>query len=108
MGVNLGMLFENLAAQALVANGYTPFYYSWSEQKDDILKNYEIDFLINLKGKTSPIEIKSKKVSSISSLQEFKTKFGKVIGEKYIVKPKPLTYGDNLTNLPSYLLFALK
>jgi hypothetical protein len=28
---NLGMLFENVAAQTLVANAFEPFYYSWSQ-----------------------------------------------------------------------------
>lgn len=108
LSLNLGMLFENYAAQALLANGFEPYYYSWNDDENGITKNYEIDFLINLNGKTVPLEIKSKRVSSLSSLTKFKTKFGKNVGEKYIVKPKPLSYGDNLTNLPSYMLFTLK
>lgn len=105
---NLGMLFENYASKALLANDYEPFYYSWNSEIDKKMKNYEIDFLINLKGKIIPLEIKSSKISSLSSLLEFKKKFGKNVGEKYIVNTKPLSYGDNLTNLPSYMLFALK
>jgi len=108
MGLNLGMLFENYSAQALSANGLSPFYYAWNDTKDGKVKNYEIDFLISVNGKTTPLEIKSKKVSSLSSLTEFKRKYGKNVGESYIVRPKPLRYGDNLTNLPSYMLFALK
>lgn len=106
LSVNLGMLFENAIAQALNANGQIPYYYSWLAEDDE--KQYEIDFLINLKGKTIPIEAKSKRVSSLSSLNKFKLKFGKNIGEKYIIKTKPLSYGDNLTNLPSYMVFAMK
>lgn len=102
------MLFENYAAQALLANGFEPFYYAWNEENEGKAKNYEIDFLVGMKGKTIPLEIKSKKASSLSSLTEFKNKCGKNVGEKYIVKPKPLSYGDNLTNLPSYMLFTLK
>lgn len=105
---NLGMLFENYASGALLANGYDVFYYSWASEVDKKIKNYEIDFLINVKDKTVPLEIKSNKITSLSSLLEFKKKFGKNIGEKYIVSTKPLSYGDNLTNLPSYMLFALK
>ena len=108
ISLNLGMLFENYAAQALLANGFEPFYYAWNEENEGKAKNYEIDFLVGVKGKTIPLEIKSKKVSSLSSLTEFKNKCGENVGEKYIVKPKPLSYGDNLTNLPSYMLFALK
>jgi hypothetical protein len=108
LSLNLGMLFENYAAQALLSNGLEPYYYSWSNEDDEVIKNYEIDFIVSLNGKTIPIEIKSKKVSSLSSLNEFKRKFGKNVGEKYIVKPKPLSYGDNLINLPSYMFFVLK
>lgn len=108
LNLNLGMLFENYAAQALLSNGLEPYYYSWNELKDEKNKSYEIDFLISLDGKTIPIEIKSKKASSLSSLNAFKIKFGKNVGEKYIIKPKPLSYGDNLINLPSYMLFTLK
>ena len=108
LSLNLGMLFENYAAQALLSNDFKPYYYSWNNEDNGTIKNYEIDFLINLSGKTIPLEIKSKKVSSLSSLNEFKRKFGKNVGEKYIIKPKPLSYGDNLTNLPSYMLFALR
>lgn len=106
--LNLGMLFENYAAEALIANGFEPFYYSWSEKGNEKNNGYEIDFLINLRGKSSPLEVKSKKVSSLSSLSEFKKKYGKNVGEAYIIKPKPLSYGSNLTNLPSYMLFALE
>lgn len=107
LDLNLGMLYENYAAQALLANGFEPYYYSWNDELDGKIKNYEIDFLINKTNKTIPLEIKSKKVSSLSSLNQFKKKFGKNIGEKFIVKLKPLTFGDNLTNLPSYMLFTI-
>ena len=108
LGMNMGMLFENYAAMALSSNGFEPYFYTWKEEESGALKYYEIDFLVPIKGKTTPLEIKSKRVSSISSLIAFKQKYGKSIGEKYIVRPKPLSYGDNLTNLPSYMLFALK
>ena len=39
---------------------------------------------------------------------EFRKKFVKKIGEKYIVRIKQLSYGDNLTYLPYYMLFAVK
>ncbi len=109
LSVNLGMLHENMIAQALNANGLAPYYYSWADEGEDgKKKQFEIDFLVNLKGKTIPLEVKSKRVSSLSSLTAFKQRFGKNIGEKYVIKPKPLSYGDNLTNLPSYMVFSIK
>lgn len=105
--VNLGMLFENVSAQILVANSFEPYYYSWEQEKNGIKKKYEIDFIIYEHGKTIPFEVKSRNVSSIESLDEFRIKFVKKIGEKYIVHIKQLSFGDNLTYLPYYMLFAI-
>lgn len=105
---NLGMLFENVSAQTLVANCFEPYYYSWEQEKDGTNKKYEIDFIIYKNGKTIPFEVKSRNVSSKESLEEFRKKFVKKIGEKYIVHIKQFAFGDNLTYLPYYMLFAIK
>ena len=105
---NLGMFFENAAAQMLTANSFEPFYYTWSQETEGKTKFYEIDFLIFRKGKTIPFEVKSRHVSNKESLERFREKFKTKIGEKYIVDVKPLRFGDNLTYLPYYMLFALR
>lgn len=105
---NLGMLFENVSAQMLTANSFEPYYYSWEQEKDGVNKKYEIDFIVYKSGKTIPFEVKSRNVSSKESLDEFRKKFVKKIGEKYIVRIKTLSYGDNLTYLPYYMLFAVR
>ena len=105
---NLGMLFENVSAQMLAANSFEPYYYSWEQEKDGVNKKYEIDFIVYKSGKTIPFEVKSRNVSSKESLDEFRKKFVKKIGEKYIVRIKTLSYGDNLTYLPYYMLFAAR
>ena len=105
---NLGMLFENVSAQILVSNGFEPYYYSWEEDDDGLSKKYEIDFLIYKGGKTIPFEVKSRNVSNKVSLERFREKFKKKIGEKYIVDILNLKHGDNLTYLPYYMLFCVK
>lgn len=105
---NLGMLFENASAQMLVANSFEPYYYSWEQETNGVKKKYEIDFIVYKGGKTIPFEVKSRNVSSKESLDEFRKKFTKKIGEKYIVHIKQLSFGDNLTYLPYYMLFAVK
>lgn len=105
---NLGMLFENVSAQILVSNGFEPYYYSWEEDDDGLSKKYEIDFLIYKRGKTIPFEVKSRNVSNKASLERFREKFKKKIGEKYIVDILNLRHGDNLTYLPYYMLFCVK
>lgn len=107
MKSNLGMLYENVSAQSLFANSFEPYYYSWEQIKNGVTKKYEIDFIIHKNGKTTPFEVKSRNVSSLDSLNEFRKKFVKKIGEKYIVQIKTLSYGDNLTYLPYYMLFAV-
>ena len=104
---NLGMLFENASAQVLTANGFAPYYYSWEQLTNGIRKKYEIDFIIFKNGKTVPFEVKSRNVSSKESLDEFRKKFVKKIGEKFIVHIKQLSFGDNLVYLPYYMLFAI-
>ena len=105
---NLGMLFENVVAQTLVANSFEPYYYFWEQEKDGVKKKYEIDFIVYKNGKTIPFEVKSRNVSSKESLDEFRKKYFKRIGEKYIVNIKQLLFGDNLTYLPYYMLFAIR
>ena len=102
------MLYENASTQILVANSFEPFYYSWYEEKDKTKKVYEIDFIIYKNGKTIPFEVKSRNVSLKESLDRFRTKFVKRIGEKYVVNTKQLSFGDNLTYLPFYMLFAVR
>lgn len=108
LDANLGMLYENLACQILVANGFNPYYYCWyedtiSENEKKTKKMYEIDFLIYLKGKIIPVEIKSNNAKSTKSLDRFVDKYSHSIGEKYIVRNKPLEYGDNTTYIPFYM-----
>ena len=105
---NLGMLFENVSAQILVSNGFEPYYYSWKEDDDGLSKKFEIDFLIDKGGKTIPFEVKSRNVSNKVSLERFREKFKKKIGEKYIVDILNLKHGDHLTYLPYYMLFCVK
>lgn len=108
LGMNLGMLYENLVAQTLTANNFIPYYYSWKSNDDNLaLKQYEVDFIISKKGKTIPIEVKSKRVSSLVSLNKFFEKNKNKTEYKYIVKPKPFSIDNNTINLPIYMLFAL-
>ena len=104
LSTNLGMLFENAVAQSLYSLGFDPYYYFWYEEKT----KYEIDFLVFNKGKVIPFEVKSNKTSSKKSIELFKNKYSKVIGERYFIKSKPLNYEDNTTILPFYMLFCFK
>lgn len=79
LGVNEGMIVENVVAQSLRSNGHQPFFYV--EKRPDARKNImEIDFLSRQQKKIISIEVKSGHSKSILSLQRLKEKFGKRTG----------------------------
>lgn len=107
LNVNLGMLCENYVAQVLLTKGYEPYYYSWIKRDNGNIRFYEIDFIISEGYKTIPIEVKSGKIESLASLDEFKKKYSKYIKLSYVVYQKQLKTKDNNLYIPFYSLFAL-
>ena len=110
LGLNEGMLYENMIAQMLTANGHRLFFYThYSEEKrrNDI----EIDFIISNNSKTKykmyPIEVKSGTNYSIESLLKFREKFKSRIGECYIIHPRNLTFKDEILCIPPYMTICL-
>lgn len=110
LSVNEGMLFENSVMQALVCNGYKPFFYTHynsEKHRNDI----EIDFLISNKSKTRyriyPIEVKSTEKYSINSLKKFVSKFESRIGKAYVIDTKNYRTKDGITYIPVYMTMCL-
>lgn len=110
LSINEGMLFENAIAQCIVANGYRLFFYT--KYNDEKKRNdIEIDFLISNGSKTKqkiyPIEVKSGKRYTTTSLNEFVQRFNSRIGQAYIIHPKNLCYSENILCIPSYMVICL-
>lgn len=110
LGLNEGMLYENVIAQMLTANGHRLFFYTqYSEEKrrNDI----EIDFIISNNSKTKykifPIEVKSGTRYSTASLLKFKEKYKARIGGSYIIHPRNLMQKDDILCIPPYMTFCL-
>lgn len=110
LGLNEGMLYENMIAQMLTANGHRLFFYTqYSEEKrrNDI----EIDFIISNNSKTKykmyPIEVKSGTNYSTQSLLRFREKYKSRIGECYIIHPRNLTVKDDILCIPPYMTICL-
>lgn len=110
LSINEGMVFENAIMQALVCNGYKPFFYthySVEKHRNDI----EIDFLISNKSKTRykvyPIEVKSSERYSITSLRRFMEKFESRIGQAYVIDTKNLRRKDDIVYIPAYMAMCL-
>lgn len=110
LSINEGMLYENVIAQMLAANGHKLYFYTrYSQEKHR--NDIEIDFLVSnnskLKYKIYPIEVKSTKRYSTDSLGKFNEKFSKRIGCSYIIHPKNLAIKDSNICIPPYMAICL-
>ena len=110
LSLNEGMLYENVIAQMLVANGHRLFFYThYSEEKHR--NDIEIDFIISNNSKTRykmyPIEVKSGKTYSLKSLIRFKEKYKQRIGGVYVIHPKNLIEKDDILCIPPYMTVCL-
>ena len=71
------------------------------------INNIEIDFLINRDSKICPIEVKSSGYTTHSSIDKVVKKFGKRIGQPYIIYTKDLKVVDEIICIPIYMTIAL-
>ena len=74
----------------------------------------EIDFLVTAgyddaagRMRVSPIEAKSTKRYGARSLDKFKEKFGKRVGVRYLLHPKPMSIEGDIVRLPLYMSYLL-
>lgn len=105
--INKGMLVENIVAQMLKASGHELYFFS-SYSKDNADETMEIDFLIrkptvSSRHNISPIEVKSSKNYTTSSLTKFRMKFDKQLAVSYIIHSGDLKQDENLIYLPLYM-----
>jgi predicted AAA+ superfamily ATPase len=109
--VNEGMIFENIVSQMLVANGRALYFYSNSSRTDKDSR-MEIDFLL-AKSKTtnrhniSPLEVKSGKNYTLSSLNKFRKKYSEQLNEAFVLHTADLSEKDGITYLPVYMIVCL-
>ena len=106
LNINEGMLMENIVAQTLRFNGHKLYFYSRSDTEHRE-NHMEIDFLISEGKKISPIEVKSSKYQTHSSLDKFITKFKGRYSQPYILYTKDLNMKDGILHLPLYMAMFL-
>ncbi len=99
LGINMGMIIENIVAQMLRADGYEPFFHAFGR--------YEVDFIIPDGKKLNALEIKSSAYKSHSSLDKFAVKFSDRIKNQYVVYSKDFKKEGNVTYLPFYMVMCL-
>lgn len=105
--VNKGMIVENVVAQMLVAGGHKLYFYS-NPSRNDAASRMEIDFLIaknkiSTRHNISPIEVKSSKNYTLTSLRKFCEKYGEQLHTPYVLHGSDLKEEDGILYLPLYM-----
>lgn len=104
--INEGMLVENIVAQMLVASGHSLYFYSKnSDVADDRM---EIDFLVEKPTLTNahnicPLEVKSGKNYTFSSIGKFRKKFPNQVHIPYIIHCMDYKEEKGYQFLPIYM-----
>ena len=104
----MGMVIENIVAQMLVCTGHKLYFYSNSD-KEDKTNRMEIDFLIAKKSisnrhNISPIEVKSSKNYTLTSLRKFMHKYDQQLGTPYVFHCGDYKIEDSIIYLPLYMV----
>lgn len=105
LGADLGFMYENAVAQTITSANRDLYYHTW--RKKDSTHCYEIDFLLESKNKTIPIEVKSSNINNHKSIDEIYKKYSKKIAERYLLSQKDLKDDGELKLRPIYLTLAL-
>ncbi len=109
LGINQGMILENMVAQMLRASGHELYFheYLFKPEGNEKEKKYEIDFLIIKKKKICPIEVKSSNYKSHKSFDYLIQKYQLKMEDRYIVYTKDLKYEDGIMYIPIYMTMFL-
>ncbi len=104
---NKGMIVENLVAQMLTAAGHKLYFYS-NPSRDEVSERMEIDFLIakskiSSRHNISPIEVKSGKNYTLTSMKKFRNKYAEQTDTPYVLHTGDLKEADGITYLPLYM-----
>jgi uncharacterized protein len=104
---NEGMIIENAVAQMLVANGHKLYFYA-NSSRVNADERMEIDFLIEKPSITSrhnisPLEVKSGKNYTFSSLQKFCKKYASQLDKPLILHTGDIIEKEGYQCLPLYM-----
>lgn len=105
LGINQGMILENVVAQMLKASGHELYFheYLYKPEGNEKEKKYEIDFITVKNKKICPIEVKSSNYKSHKSFDYLLTKYQLKMEDRYIIYTKDLKYEDGITYIPVYM-----
>lgn len=105
--VNKGMIIENMVAQMLAASGHKLYFYS-NSSRTDYNSRMEIDFLIaknkiSSRHNISPIEVKSSKNYTLTSIRKFLKKYGEQLHTPYVIHTGDLKEEEGIIFIPIYM-----
>ena len=108
---NGGMILENVVAQMLVSSGHKLYFYS-NSSRDSSDDRMEIDFfisksLITNRHNISPIEVKSCKNYTLTSLNKFIKKYNNYLANSYVIHTGDYRENGGITYLPVYMTILL-
>lgn len=109
LGINQGIILENMIAQMLRANGYSLYFHEFFEhsESEEKEKKYEIDFLIVKKKKVCPIEVKSSGYKRHKSFDRFRQKYQLKMEDSYIIYSMDVKQEGGITYIPFYMAICL-
>ena len=104
--INGGMLVENIVAQMLKASGHSLYFYS--KNSDVAEERMEVDFLVEKPTLTNahnicPVEVKSGKNYTFSSIEKFVKKFSEQVHLPYIIHCMDYKEENGYQFLPIYM-----
>lgn len=100
--INFGSVYENVAAQELVAHGFDLYYFNSKKQG-------EVDFLVELGGEVLPIEIKSgKDYAKHAALSNIMEKQDYAIKEAYVFQNDNVSVRGKIVYYPIYMLMFVE
>ena len=108
---DLGMVMENIVAQMFTASGHKLFFYS-NSSRENAEARMEIDFLIakskiSNRHNVSPIEVKSGKNYTLSSLNKFIRRYNQQLHIPYVLHTSDLKVEEGIVYLPLYMTALL-
>jgi predicted AAA+ superfamily ATPase len=109
LGINQGMIFENMVAQMLRANGHELYFheFEYCPEENKAIKQYEVDFLTVRGKRLSPIEVKSSGYKSHKSFDYFKQKYQLKMNDRFIIYTKDLAFEDGVLYIPIYMTVCI-
>ena len=104
---NKGMIVENIVAQMLTAGGHKLYFFS-NPSRDSSEDRMEIDFLIakskiSSRHNISPIEVKSSKNYTLSSIRKFMEKYKEQLFTPYVLHTSDYKEEEGIVFLPLYM-----